>query len=131
LPVIEAQRLEASAGGGKILCAEIVRHLARGRGGYRFENVGELALKGIPDPVPAVEVHWSPVVQVAMARETPLPPVLAAPSAFDLAGRARELEVLTEAWKQSAEGQGQVVLLSGEPGIGKTRLATETAQLAR
>lgn len=131
LPVIEAQRLESSTVGGKILCAEIVRHLARGRGGYEFESVGELALKGIPDPVPAVEVHWAPVVQVAMARETPLPPVLAAPSPFDLAGRAAELAVLVDAWKESAEGHGRVVLLSGEPGIGKTRLATETALLAR
>jgi class 3 adenylate cyclase len=131
LPVIEAQRLESSTVGGKILCAEIVRHLARGRGGYEFESVGELGLKGIPDPVPAVEVKWAPVVQVAMARETPLPPVLAAPSAFDLAGRETELAVLVDAWKESAEGHGRVVLLSGEPGIGKTRLATETALLAR
>ncbi len=131
LPVIEAQRLESSTVGGKILCAEIVRHLARGRGGYEFESVGEIALKGIPDPVPAVEVRWAPVVQVAMARETPLPPVLAAPSVFDLAGRAAELAVLVDAWKESAEGHGRVVLLSGEPGIGKTRLATETALVAR
>jgi predicted ATPase/class 3 adenylate cyclase len=131
LPVIEAQRLESATVGGKIYCAEIVRHLARGRGGYEFVSVGELALKGIPDPVPAVEVKWAPVVQVAMARETPLPPVLATPSAFDLAGRARELDLLVDAWKESAAGHGRVVLLSGEPGIGKTRLATETALLAR
>jgi class 3 adenylate cyclase len=131
LPVIEAQRLESSTTGGKILCAEIVRHLARGRGGYEFESVGELALKGIPDPVPAVEVKWVPAVQIAMPRETPLPPVLAAPSPFDLAGRARELEVLVDAWKESAEGHGRVVLLSGEPGIGKTRLSIETALIAR
>ena len=67
LPVIEAQRLEAAADGGQILCAEIVRHLARGRGGHEFESVGELELKGIPEPVPAVAVRWEPVVQVAMA----------------------------------------------------------------
>ena len=130
LPVIEAQRLEASATGGKILCAEIVRHLARGRGGYEFESIGDLALKGIPDPVPAVEVHWAPAVHVVMPRETPLPPVLAAPTPFDLAGRADELEVLVNAWKESAEGRGRVVLVSGEPGIGKTRLATEAALIA-
>jgi class 3 adenylate cyclase len=131
LPVIEAQRLESFTEGGKILCAEIVRHLARGRGGYEFESVGELALKGIPDPVPAVEVKWVPAVQVAMPRETPLPPVLAAPAPFDLAGRARELEVLVDAWKESGEGRGRVVLISGEPGIGKTRLSIETALVAR
>lgn len=131
LPVIEAQRLEAAAEGGQILCAEIVRHLARGRGGHEFESVGDLRLKGITDPVPAVAVLWEPVVQVAMPRETPLPAVLASPSAFDLAGRGDELAALVDGWKDSAEGRRKVVLISGEPGIGKTRLATETALIAR
>ena len=131
LPVIEAQRLEAAADGGQILCAEIVRHLARGRGGHEFDSVGELDLKGIPDPVPAVAVLWDPVVQVEMPRETPLPAVLAAPSGFDLAGRADELATMVDAWKESAEGRRKVMLISGEPGIGKTRLATETALVAR
>lgn len=131
LPVIEAQRLEAAAEGGQILCAEIVRHLARGRGGHEFAVVGELALKGIAEPVPAVAVHWEPVVQVAMPRETPLPPVLASPAAFDLAGRQGQLDQMVDAWKESAEAHRQVVLISGEPGIGKTRLATEAALVAR
>ena len=131
LPVVEAQRLEGAAAGGQILCAEIVRHLARGRGGYDFASVGDLDLKGIPDPVPAVEVRWEPVVHMAMPRETPLPPVLAGPRGFDLAGRAAELESLVGAWKDSAEGRRTVVFISGEPGIGKTRLATETALIAQ
>ena len=42
-----------------------------------------------------------------MPRETPLPAVLAAPSAFDLAGRADELDALVDAWKESAEGAAQ------------------------
>jgi class 3 adenylate cyclase len=131
LPVIEAQRLEAAADGGQIVCAEIVRHLARGRGGYEFSSLGELQLKGIAEPVPAVRVHWAPVVHVAVARETPLPPVLAAPSTFDLSGRAAELDVVINAWKDTTEGDGRIVLISGEPGIGKTRLATETALAVR
>jgi class 3 adenylate cyclase len=131
LPVIEAQRLEAAARGGQILCAELVRHLARGRGGYEFASVGDLELKGIPDPVPAVEVCWEPIVQIAMPRETPLPPVLAGPRGFDLAGRAAELETLVAAWKDSTEGRRKAVLISGEPGIGKTRLATEIALIAQ
>jgi predicted ATPase/class 3 adenylate cyclase/tetratricopeptide (TPR) repeat protein len=130
LPVIEAQRLEAAADGGQILCAEIVRHLARGRGGHEFASVGDLELKGIAEPVPAASVRWEPVQQVAMPRETPLPPVLAAPSAFDLSGRTDELTGLLDAWKQSADGKRKVVLISGEPGVGKTRLATEAARAA-
>jgi class 3 adenylate cyclase len=131
LPVIEAQRLEAAAEGGQILCADIVRHLARGRGGHEFVSVGDLELKGITEAVPAVAVQWEPIEHVAMPRETPLPPVLASPSTFDLSGRSAELSMLVDAWKQSAEGQRKVVLVSGEPGIGKTRLATEAALVAR
>ena len=44
---------------------------------------------------------------------------------FDLAplvGRARELDQLTNRWEQARGGVGQAVLLSGEPGIGKSRL---------
>jgi class 3 adenylate cyclase len=57
-PVVEAARLCASARGGQILAAEIVRGLARGRGGHHFTAVGDLELKGLPEPVPAVEIGW-------------------------------------------------------------------------
>lgn len=131
LPVIEAQRLEAAAEGGQILCAELVQHLARGRGGHDFASMGDLELKGIPEPVPTVEVRWEPAVQTAMPREMRLPATLSSPVGFDLAGRAIEFDNLIDAWKDAATGRGRVVLLSGEPGIGKTRLATETALVAR
>ena len=130
LPVIEAQRLEAAANGGQILCADIVCRLARGRGGHEFVDVGDLVLKGIPEPVPTMEIRWEPVVQVAMSRETPLPSVLSGPRNFELAGRDEVLEQLAGVWKEAAAGRRQVVLLSGEPGVGKTRLAVETALVA-
>jgi len=131
LPVIEAQRLEAAAEGGQILCAELVQHLARGRGGHDFASLGDLELKGIPEPVPTVEVRWEPAVQAVMPREMPLPATLSSPTGFGLAGRATEFETLIDAWKEAATGRRRVVLLAGEPGIGKTRLATETALVAR
>jgi len=131
LPVVEAQRLEAAAEPGQILCADLVRHLARGRGGHEFASVGELHLKGLPDPIPASTVKWEPVVHVAMPRDMALPPVLAAPAAFDLSGRVAEFDALTNAWKDACAGHRRLVLLSGEPGIGKTRLASELARLAR
>jgi len=46
-------------------------------------------------------------------------------------GREREMERLRQAFDESLSGRGQVVLLSGEPGIGKTRLAEELATYAR
>jgi class 3 adenylate cyclase/tetratricopeptide (TPR) repeat protein len=131
LPVIEAQRLEAAAEGGQILCSDLVSRLARGRGGHDFASVGDLELKGLPDPVPTLEVRWEPVVKVAMPGETPLPSVLSVPRVFDLAGRADESAVLLDAWEEAAAGRRRVVFVSGEPGIGKTRLAVETALAAR
>jgi class 3 adenylate cyclase len=131
LPVVEAQRLEAAAEGGRILCSEVVRHLARGRGGHEFAAIGDLTLKGLPEPVPAAEVVWEPVVHVAMPRDTPLPNVLFGRSAFELVGRDDELEVLTQAWNDAVDGRRRVVLVSGEPGIGKTRLTREVALVAR
>lgn len=52
LPVVEAQRLEASAEPGTIRCAEMVKLLARGRGGHEFVSLGELELKGSPSRSP-------------------------------------------------------------------------------
>ena len=51
-------------------------------------------------------------------------------SAGQFVGRTHELAVLHEALEQSCAGHGRTVLLSGEPGIGKTRLTTELAAVA-
>ncbi|MFN0092668.1 MAG: adenylate/guanylate cyclase domain-containing protein, partial [Acidimicrobiales bacterium] len=52
-PVVEAARLEAAAEPGQILCSELVRLLARGRGGHGFDSIGFLELKGLPEPLAA------------------------------------------------------------------------------
>src|SRR4051812_11358620 len=133
LPVVEAQRLEAAADGAQILCADIVRHLARGRGGHEFVDHGDLELKGIPGTVPTAEVRWEPLAEVAAGAidGAPLPPALASPSAFPLSGRSEIFERLVTEWKESATGSRRVVLLAGDPGVGKPRLATEVALVAR
>ena len=58
LPVVEAARLCALAKGGQILCTDVVRFLAGGRGDYTFQPLGPLKLKGLPKPVPASAVAW-------------------------------------------------------------------------
>ena len=58
--VVEAARLCALAEGGQILAAELTRHTAGRRAQYEFRPVGELELKGIPDPVATIEVVWEP-----------------------------------------------------------------------
>ena len=125
-PVIEAARLCAVAEGGQILAADLVRLTARGRGGHTFTPIGPVALKGLPEAVVACAVAWEPLAPVAVS----LPPRLGTRSAFAMFGRGPEAEALGLAWAKAKDGQRQVVLLAGEPGIGKTRLATETARTA-
>ncbi len=133
LPVVEAQRLESAAEPGGILCADIVRHLARGRGGFEFTEHGDLELKGIPGTVPTAAVHWEALAEPTRGAvdQAPMPPALSSPSTFPLAGRSEVFDQLVAEWKESATGSRRVVLLAGEPGVGKTRLATELALTAR
>jgi class 3 adenylate cyclase len=125
-PVIEAARLCTVAEGGQILVADIVRQTARGRGGQTFNPIGPVALKGLPEPVVACAVAWEPLEHVGF----PLPLRLGSRSRFAMFGRSAETEALALAWAKAKDGQRQVVLVAGEPGIGKTRLATEAARAA-
>jgi tetratricopeptide (TPR) repeat protein len=127
-PVIEASRLCAAATGGQILAAELVRLLARGRGGHVFTAGGERELKGLPEPVPVAIVGWEPPELTTAA--VPFPSRLSPTTALPFAGRGPQLESLVHAWKEAATGERRVVLISGEPGIGKTRLAAEAARVA-
>lgn len=72
----------------------------------------------------------APLVAPA-ARESAAPPTPAAPPASDFVNRERELEMLQSAFDGALSGQGTVVLLGGDPGIGKTRAVEEFGQRAR
>ncbi len=89
----------------------------------------ELELKGFPDPVEAFAVSWVPLVQEAgePSGRWPLPALLRSVPPVKYVGRIEERAGLEEAMKLARSGQRQVVLLSGEPGIGKTRLASYAA----
>jgi tetratricopeptide (TPR) repeat protein/KaiC/GvpD/RAD55 family RecA-like ATPase len=132
VPVVEASRLCATAGGSEILVADLVRALARGRASTVFEPMGELALKGLQEPLAACRVVWEPVVErPADAGEAtvPLPPALVG-AAVSYVGRDALCERLRDEWTAVRAGASRTILLAGEPGVGKTRTAAELARQA-
>ncbi|MGH8973907.1 MAG: ATP-binding protein, partial [Acidimicrobiia bacterium] len=116
-PVVMAKRLCDRADAGQILCSDLVAGLLAGRPGFTFASVGELELKGLPAPVPTYEVRYEDAAQ-GLTGGTPL------------VGREAEMARLTDRLRRAASGQGGLVLMAGEPGIGKTRLAEEVAARA-
>jgi len=130
-PVIEASRLCAEADGGQILVSDLVRALAGSRSQLALTPLGELDLKGLPAAIAVCEVAWTPESHTSDdVASVPLPGFVETSPAFPFAGRSAERENLITAWKEAAEGTRRVVLVSGEPGVGKTRLVTETVKLA-
>ena len=125
-PVATAKRLCDAADGGQIYASELVRALVGSRGTFEFASVGDLELKGLAEPIRTYEVAWAP----AEVARLPLPAQLDVAERVALVGRSAELNTLKTALKQAAAGQVRVVLLAGEPGIGKTRLASEFARWA-
>jgi predicted ATPase/class 3 adenylate cyclase len=110
-----AARLQALAESGSVIIAATTHKLTAGI--FDYEELGKLELKGFVDPVAAWRVRGEAVVDSrfealhSMATLTPL------------VGREEEIELIHRRWAQAKEGEGQVVLLTGEPGIGKSRLS--------
>ena len=124
-PVIEAARLCQRAQAGQILASALVEALAGRRADITSVPVGSLRLKGLDDPVPAVEVLWDTSPPAAG-----VPPPLATAATGVFVGRRHELDELTAAWRAAARGEGRAAFVAGDPGIGKTRLAAELAHRA-
>lgn len=131
-----AARLCSIATPGEVLCSESVIHLARKLEGLEYRPRSMVMLKGFADPVAVVQViRTSDQGEVAPAatEETPAALEQALPvggflgslARGTLVARERELEQVLASVAGAAQGNGQTVLLAGEPGAGKTRLAQE------
>ena len=108
-----AARLQGLAAADQIVVAASTRRLI----GDAFElaDLGEHELKGISEPVHAWRVI---TVSAAASRFEASHGAQLTP----LVGRELEIGLLLDRWQQAQDGEGQVVLLSGEPGIGKSRI---------
>ena len=108
-----AARLQGLAASDQIVIAASTRRLA----GNAFEltDLGEHDLKGIAEPVHAWRVERASVTASRFDAKR------GGSALTPLVGRDEELDLLLRRWSQARDGEGQVVLLSGEPGIGKSR----------
>ena len=124
-PVVEAARLVSEAQGGQILATHAVRLVAGSRPGVSFRELGELRLKGLPEAVSAFDVGWEPLP----GSSVPLPTLLTDVGPI-FVGRDAEFAELRRTWDETASEGLRVILLAGEPGVGKTRMAAELAAQA-
>jgi class 3 adenylate cyclase len=119
--VVQAARLCSLADGGQILATDLVRALDGGRRSSGYADAGARELKGLPGTVDAVEVEWDRPETSA----TPLPARLATGTAA-FVGRGAELDELSRAYRTASEDrERQIVLVGGEPGVGKTTVVAE------
>ena len=106
-----AARLQALAEPGTVVIASGTRKLTGGL--FEYRDLGPVDLKGFADQVSAWQVLGSGAAESRFEalRATTTP----------LIGRDEEIDLLLRRWEEAKCGEGQVVLISGEPGIGKSR----------
>ena len=112
-----AARIQAAAEPGQILISDGLRMLLGAASNVELADRGEFALKGFPTPWHLYQVVW----------EAPVARPGALPDRTPYVGRADELTQLRQMMATAVRGQGALVLIGGEPGVGKTRLAEEIA----
>ena len=134
-----AARLESIAEAGGVCVSADVYHQVSNKPGFNFQDLGDRTVKNIPAPIRAYrvsrgELNSSPAVSLpegalSTERDNPVAAMLdnvTSPSqrpAVLLVGRKREKEILAAAYRDAEAGQGNIVLIRGEPGIGKSCLA--------
>ena len=113
-----AARLQALGQPGTLVIADSTRRQIGGL--FEVEDLGPQLLAGFAEPQRA----WRVVGESGVVSRFEALRSAAAP----LLGRDEELDLLLRRWRQAKTGEGRVVLLSGEPGIGKSRLTAELLQ---
>jgi class 3 adenylate cyclase len=111
-PNLAARLQSAAQPGGLVIDAATHRQIGSL---FACQNLGPLDLRGFAEKVPA----WQVTTAAHRSRSEALH---SAASLMPLLGRDQELSDLSQRWLETKSGEGRVVLLTGEPGIGKSRL---------
>jgi class 3 adenylate cyclase len=114
-----AARLQALAEPGAVVIAGGTRRLVGEL--FEYRDLGAVEVKGLAAPVPAWQVLRPSAVasRFEALRGSVLSPLI---------GRDEEIDLPLRRWGRAKAGDGQVVLVSGEPGIGKSRIAAALAE---
>jgi class 3 adenylate cyclase/predicted ATPase len=117
-----AARLQGLAGPNGIAIDAVTRQEIGGL--FEYHDLGLVALKGLPESVRAwlVQGESGAVSRFEALRAGRLTPLI---------GRREELDLLRRCWRQAARGEGNLALVCGEPGIGKSRLLTALEERLR
>jgi class 3 adenylate cyclase/predicted ATPase len=107
-----AARIQGLAEPNTVLISAATQRLIEGQ--FECQPFGSHLVKGIDTPIAVYHVQSERQSGGYLEGRTTLTP---------LVGREQEVGLLFDRWEQVKEGRGQVILLSGEPGIGKSRLA--------
>lgn len=108
-----ALRLKDVAAPGQVICTEATHRLFQGR--FQCAELGRRTITGVARPVTLFRVERIAVAGSLLEASAPA-------GLSPLTGRDHEISLLKDRWEQAQEGMGQVVLLVGEPGLGKSRL---------
>ena len=109
-----AARLQAAAEPGMVVISASTRRVTGGH--FEYRDLGPLRLKGWTEPTPAWQVVGASEAASRFEAQhtTSLTPLL---------GRDDEIDMLSRRWRDATQGEGHVVVLTGEPGIGKSHIA--------
>jgi class 3 adenylate cyclase/predicted ATPase len=114
-----AARLQALAEPDAVVIAAGTRRLVGDL--FEYRELGVIEVKGLAAPVPAWQVLRPSAVESRFE-------ALRGSALTPLVGRDEEIDLLLRRWARAKAGDGQVVLISGEPGIGKSRIAAALAE---
>ena len=114
-----AARLQSLAAANAVIIADTTKRLAGGR--FAWQDLGRAVLKGFAEAVQVWQVIGPTLVGSRVHDESGASPAR-------MIGRQAEMQSVLEAWRDAQAGQGRIVNIQGQAGIGKSRFVAEFRQ---